>query len=238
MKKVIKKLLMGVDNHRSRLPTGSIDNRINNIKTIWNNHNQDDVGIEKLFRLFLAASQFIFLGIYIKHVFGKYGSKVQDVSMDCYIILKVIFPLILVYYQLTSYPFLMLLVIWFMLETILYVPSLIFASDTIASPSSYRRSMLLLFFNYFELIFGFAFIYVNGHYLNLPFKAWYEPIYFSFTTMATIGFGDYYPVTGIGKLLVCIQSMLFLAFVVLFINYFSNRVEATDYFDSDKNDIK
>ena len=118
-----------------------------------------------------------------------------------------------------------------MAETILYVPSLIFASDIIASPSSYHRSILLLFLNYFEILFAFAIIYSHGKYLNIPFNNWYDPIYFSFVTLATIGYGDYHPVTGIGKFLVCSQSFIFLAFVVLFINYFSNRVESKGYFD-------
>lgn len=234
MKRVIKKIFIGNQTEENTKPTGSIGKRIINIKAIWNNHHQNDVGIEKIFRLFLASSQFLFPGIYIKHFFGKKGSQIHDLAMDVYVLSKVLLPFLLVYFQYTHNHIIIGCIVWLMAETILYVPSLIFASDTISSPSSYRRSMLLLFLNYMELIFSFALIYSHSNYLNVPFQKWYDPIYFSFTTMTTIGFGDFHPVTGIGKLLVCCQSLLFLAFVVLFINYFSNRVEKGGYFGASK----
>ncbi len=236
MRKIIKKLVLGNKKPGEFIRSGTIQKRIDNIIAIWNNDHQDDVGIEKIFRLFLASSQFLFPGVYIKHIFGKHGSQIQDLAMDAYVLLKVFFPFALLYFQITSNHFLVALVLWLMAETILYIPALIFASDTIASPSSYRRSVLLLFLNYFEIILAFAVIYSHGNYMNVPFVQWYDPIYFSVTTVATIGFGDWYPVTGTGKFLVCIQSLIFLVFVVLFINFFTNKVEGKGYFDHTKKD--
>ena len=231
MKLNIKKLFLGKPNAGANLEVGTIQKRIQNIKAIWNNDHQDDVGIEKVFRLFLAASQFLFPGIYIKHFAGKQGSQIQDLIMDFYISLKVIFPVFLLYSHNNQNLILIGLIIWFLIETILYVPTLIFASDIIARPSSYRRSMLLLLFNYFEIAFSFGVLYTQGDYLNKAFENWYDSIYFSFITFGSIGFGDYYPITGIGKLLVSLQSVIFLAFVVLFLNFFSNKVESRGYFD-------
>lgn len=235
MKQIFKKLVIG-NKKANNAPSGSIEKRINNIKAIWNNDHNDDVGIEKIFRLFLASSQFLFPGIYIKHISGKKGSQYQDLAMDGYILIKVFLPFFILFFQYTTSHVVTGFIIWLMMETMLYVPSLIFASDTISSPSSYRRSMLLLFLNYFEIIFAFAVIYAHGNYLNQPLQNWYDPIYFSFIALATIGFGDYYPITGIGKLLVCVQSLIFISFVVLFINYFSNKVESKGYFDQTKKD--
>jgi Fe2+ transport system protein B len=116
----------------------------------------------------------------------------------------------------------------------MYVPTLIFASDSLARPRSYRRSMLLLFFNYLEIIFDFAVIYSVGNFFNKPFHAWFDPIYFSFITSASIGYGDYYPVTGFGKLIVSCHSVVFLIFVVVFLNFFSSKMESTGYFDDTK----
>jgi len=236
MRKILKKMVLGDLKSRSYVHTYAIHKRIKNIKAIWNNEHNDDVGIEKIFRLFLASSQFLFPGIYIKHFFGRWGAQIQDLAMDMYILLKVFFPFFLLYNGYLGGHYLLIIVIWIMIETVLYVPALIFASDIIARPSSYRRSMLLLFFNYFEIILAFAVIYGHGNYLNQPFKQWYDPIYFSFTTLGTIGFGDFYPVTGIGKFLVCSQSLIFLAFVVLFINFFSNRIESKGYFEHPSSD--
>ena len=92
----------------------------------------------------------------------------------------------------------------------------------------------MLFLNYFEIAFAFGFLYSQGPYLNMPFTHWYDAIYFSIATFGTVGFGEYYPVTGIGKFLVSLQSIIFLSFVVLFINFFSSKIQSKGgYFGRD-----
>jgi hypothetical protein len=91
--------------------------------------------------------------------------------------------------------------------------------------------MLLLFFNYIEIVFAFAVLYSSGDYLNQAFKHWFDPIYFSFIAGATVGFGDFYPITPIGKMLVSFQVVIFIIFAALFLNFFSNKVESKGYFD-------
>jgi hypothetical protein len=121
--------------------------------------------------------------------------------------------------------------VYVLLETILYIPTLIFASDTFSKPRSYRRSMLLLFFNYLEIVFAYAVLYTCGNHLNKPFHHWFDAIYFSIITSSSIGYGDYYPITTYGKFLVSTQALLFLFFVVLFLNFFSTKIKAKGYFD-------
>jgi len=236
MRRLLKKLVLSGNESNRRDDSSTIEKRISNIRNIWNNEHQDDVGIEKILRLFLAVSQFFFPGLYIKHYFGKQSEGLKDLMMDLYILLKVFFPLSLLAYQWAPYEYVSIPLIWLFTETMLYVPTLIFASDLFPRPSSYRRSMLLVFVNYFEIVFVYAFIYANGNYLNAPFTNWYDPIYFSFTTLSTIGFGDYYPVTGPGKFLVCTQSLVFLSFVVLFLNFFSSKAEQKGYFQAKSHD--
>jgi hypothetical protein len=209
---------------------GALDKRIYNIKSIWNNEYDNDVGIEKMLRLFLAVSQFFFPGLYLKEIFSKKRHRYQDLAVDVYVLLKLIFPLIILVNGLQQNHILFIILIWFMVETMLYVPTLIFASDVIARPRSYRRSMLLLFINYTEIIFDFGVIYAHGNFMNAPFTHWFDPIYFSFITSATIGFGDFHPVTPLGKFLVSFQSTLFIIFVALFLNFFTGKVESKGYF--------
>jgi hypothetical protein len=120
------------------------------------------------------------------------------------------------------------------LETIFYIPTLIFASDLFSKPRSYRRSMLLLFFNYLEIVFAYAVFYSCGDYLNKPFENWFDAVYFSVITSSSIGYGDFYPEATIGKFLVSTQALLFLFFIVIFLNFFSTKVKSTGYFDLDK----
>jgi hypothetical protein len=121
--------------------------------------------------------------------------------------------------------------IYLLLETVLYIPTLIFASDLFSKPRSYKRSLLLLFLNYLEIIFAFGVLYSCGNFLNKPFGNWFDAVYFSVITSSSIGYGDFYPVTTIGKLLVSAQAILFLFFVILFLNFFTTKIKAKGYFD-------
>ena len=228
----LRKLLLGKS--PSTQSRSAISDRIKTIKAIWNNTHDNDMGIEKMFRLFLAASPFFFLGLYIKEISGRKGRAFQDLLVDFFVLFKVAYAFVLVFYGLASNIFLFSILVWFMIETVFYVPTLIFASDSLVRPRSYRRSMLLLFFNYIEIIFDFATIYSINDFFNKPFHAWYDPIYFSFITSASIGYGDFYPITGGGKLIVSCHSVVFLIFVVVFLNFFSSRMESTGYFNPNK----
>jgi hypothetical protein len=233
MKKVIRKLLLGNVIKTGKPKYNPIQKRIQNIKAIWNNNHQDDNGIEKMVRLFLSSSQLFFPGIYIKYLVSKKGSEYEDLAVDFYVLLKVSLPLLIITNQWQNNPVILWMMVYVMLETILYIPTLIFASDLFSKPRSYKRSMLLLFFNYLELVFGFAVLYSFANEFNKPFTHWFDAIYFSTVTASTIGYGDFYPINPLGKFLVSVQSTLVLMFVVLFLNFFSNKIKSKGYFEQD-----
>lgn len=235
MKSILKKLLLG---NVTRLPKpdyNPLEKRIQNIKAIWNNNHQDDNGIEKIVRLFLSSSQLLFPGVYIKYLACLKGYEYRDLALDFYILLKVTFPLLILIYHWQEYSFVIWIMVYVLLETVLYIPTLIFASDMFSKPRSYKRSMLLLFLNYIEIILAFAVLYSCGNFLNKPINHWFDAIYFSTMTSSTIGYGDFYPVTTIGKILATIQALLFLFFVILFLNFFSTKIKTKGYFDIDNN---
>lgn len=231
MKSTLKKLFLG---NASRLPKpdyNPLEKRIQNIKAIWNNNHQDDNGIEKIVRLFLSSSQLFFPGVYIKYLACLKGYEYRDLALDFYILLKVTFPLLILIYHWQNYPFVIWIMVYVLLETVLYIPTLIFASDLFSKPRSYKRSILLLFLNYLEIVFAFGVLYSCDNYLNKPLENWFDAVYFSTITSSSIGYGDYYPVTTVGKVLVSAQALLFLFFVVLFLNFFSTKIKAKGYFD-------
>ena len=231
MKQILKKLLIGNGTKFEPATQNPIQKSILNIKAIWNNDHQDDNGIEKIIRLLLSSSQLLFPGIYIKFLANKKGPQYLDLSLDFYVLLKVTFPILILVNHWQVYNFVIYAMVYVLLETILYIPTLIFASDTFSKPRSYRRSMLLLFFNYLEIVFAYAVLYTCGNYLNKPFYHWFDAIYFSIITSSSIGYGDYYPTTPYGKFLVSSQALLFLFFVVLFLNFFSTKINGKGYFD-------
>lgn len=231
---ILKKLLVGKVSNTYKPKFNPIQKRILNIKSIWNNDHQDDNGIEKIVRLLLSSSQLLFPGIYIKYLASKIGPEYQDLIMDIYILLKVAFPFVILINELQSSIFLIYLMTYILIETLLYIPTLIFASDLFTRPRSYKRSMLLLFFNYIEIVVSFGVLYTIGNNMNKPFEHWFDPIYFSIISSNSIGFGDYYPITTYGKMLASIQALFFLSFVILFLNFFSTKVKNKGYFDNDE----
>lgn len=239
MKHFLKKLLLGkiTKKDKIRFNLNPIQKRILNIRAIWNNDHQDDNGIEKIVRLILSISQLLFPGVYIKYLAEKRGFGYQDLAMDVYVLAKVIFPFLILINSWQEYKIIIWLMIYVLLETILYIPSLIFASDMLPRPRSYKRSMLLLFFNYIEIVITFGVLYSCGNHMNIPFKTWYDPIYFSMITSSSIGFGDFVPVTAYAKFLVSIQALFFLSFVVLFLNFFSNKIKNKGYFDHESDGL-
>jgi hypothetical protein len=227
---VIKKLLVGKVNDKYIQKTNPLKKRILNIKAIWNNDHEDDNGIEKIVRLFLSSSQLLFPGIYIKYWANRLGYEYKDLAMDFYILAKVIFPLVILLNNWQTNDYFIYILTYILLETVLYIPTLIFASDLFSQPRSYKRPMLLLFFNYLESILAFAVFYRTGNYLNAPLNHWFDAIYYSFVTSSTIGYGEYYPTTVEGKIFTILQVFLFLFFVILFMNFFSSKLKSKGYF--------
>ncbi|UOP43607.1 potassium channel family protein, partial [Flavobacterium psychrophilum] len=232
----LKKLLVGKISKKEKIRFNPIEKRILNIRSIWNNDHQEDNGIEKIFRLFLSISQLLFPGIYIKYFANKKGSEYQDLALDVYILAKVMFPLMILINEWQHNIYIIFVMTYVLLETVLYIPTLIFASDLFSRPRSYKRSMLLLFFNYMEIVLAFAVLYSCGNYLNKDFTHWFDALYFSIITSSSIGYGDFYPVTIFGKFLVSMQALLFLFFVILFLNFFSTKIKSKGYFDHENED--
>jgi hypothetical protein len=233
-KSFLKKLFLGKVSSGYVSKYNPIEKRILNIKAIWNNDHQDDNGIEKIVRLILSISQLLFPGVFIKYLVGLKGHEYKDLAMDFYVLAKFIFPICILKFHWQDNVILVWIMIYALLETALYIPTLIFASDLFSRPRSYKRSMLLLFFNYLEIVISFAVLYTLGDNMNKPFNHWFDSIYFSIVSTNSIGFGDYHPITTYGKVLVSMQAIFFLSFVILFLNFFSTKVKSKGYFDNDE----
>jgi hypothetical protein len=167
---------------------------------------------------------------------AKKGIEYQNLALDFYVLFKVCFPLMILANHWQTNHYVIWIMVYLLLETVLYIPTLIFASDLFSRPRSYKRSMLLLFLNYVEVVFSFAALYSCGNYLNKPLESGFDAIYFSIITSSSIGYGDFHPVTSFGKILVSLQALLFLFFVVLFLNFFSTKIKSKGYFDHENQD--
>jgi len=230
MHRTLHKLIIGKGQDPDAQLHSTIQRRWENVRAIWNNTYDEDAGLEKVVRLILAGSQFLFPGMYIKHAFWRKGPLYQDFAIEVFVLFKTILPLLVLYWGWQKVDLVYWIVIWSTLETVAYIPTLIFASDAFPSPRSYRRGKIMIFLNYAEVVFAFAMIHYAGGYMNVPFTGWTDAVYASFVITSTIGFGDYYPITGMGKLMVLLQSLFYLSYIALFISFFS-LAGSKGYFD-------
>ena len=228
MKKFLEKLFFGKPEYNKPIRESAYSSHKRNFIRIWNNEKHHDIGFEKLLRLMLVAMQFIFPGIHVRNFFGKYGLIRRNVAIEFFVLFKTLLPLYFVLSGLYHYKVTIVISVYLLLETICYVASLIFVADMFVKPRSYRRNILMLFLNYLEISFCFAVIYAGLDLLGDQTKTNIDFIYFSVVTSTTIGYGDIHPINDLGKIFVCIQAVMVVAFIVLFLNFFGSKVETLD----------
>jgi hypothetical protein len=232
MKAILFKLFFGKPEYNKPEKASAYRLLIINLASIWNNNKHHDIGFEKILRLFLVGIQIFFLGIHIRNFFGKFGTIKRNVAVEFFVLFKTILPLFFMYTGLYHYNFAIITSLYFLTETICYVASMIFVSDIFVKPRSYRRNILMLFFNYLEIALGFSVVYAGLHLLSNDQLPALDYIYFSIITSTTIGYGDLHPIVPLGKIVVCIQAIVVVAFIVLFLNFFGSKVENMHYDES------
>ena len=225
MKHILYKLFFGKPEYNKRIRDDAYKTYRINLVRIWNNEKHQDIGFEKILRLLLVSVQIIFPGIHIRKAFAPLGLIKRNVAVEFYVLFKTMLPFIFLITGFYRHTIAIVISSYLLIETICYVASLIFVSDMFVKPRSYRRNILMLFFNYMEICLCFAVIYASLHLLgNKPYGVM-DYMYFSIVTSTTIGYGDMHPVSHLGQITVCIQAVMVVAFIVLFLNFFGSKVE-------------
>lgn len=221
--------------HSRRSP---LKNQVFILLRIWRNYTHTDFGIERLVRLFLAGIQFLSLGLYLRQLLRHASIQSRKALMEVYVVLKMSLPLVLMSQGYVTSVVALWTVVYFMIETIAYLMGLIFLSDANREPVSPKRSLILLFINFFEIVFYFAFIYYRYDVLdpaafNLHFQSSSDAVYFSFVTAGTVGYGDIVPLVIATKQMAIVQITLTFIFVALFLNYFNNLLQRNNHFPTE-----
>jgi len=231
MKQILYKLFLGKPEYNTPIKSSAYHSYKANLVKIWNNEKHHDVGFEKILRLFLVGTQIFFPGIHFRNIFSRYGLVKRNVAIEFFVLFKTMLPVFFLLSGLYRYMATVIISGYLLTETIMYVASLIFVADMFVKPRSYRRNILMLFLNYMEISFSFAVVYAGLHLLGDQPTSVLDYIYFSVVTSTTIGYGDLHPVTSAGKMIVCVQAIVVVAFIVLFLNFFGSKVETLDQED-------
>jgi len=224
MSNFIKRIFVGKEFIGAEKIDSAYKQQVKSLRAVWNGSNY---GVERVFHLFLCLIQFIYPTLLMKHIFGKRGAMSRKIAVEFYFLFKLFLPVAVLFLGFYRSTFIIILVIYLLSETIFNILNLIFLSDIYSMSVSYTRSILFLFLHYIEVVLDFAIIYLGFDVLNKPLSP-VSAVYFSFVTNTTLGYGDYYPATIAGQAVAIFQLLIFIMFVVLFINYFSSRRNSKD----------
>ncbi|WP_411275053.1 potassium channel family protein [Daejeonella sp.] len=223
MKRHLSKLVFGSQSVKGHEQWPHIPH-FDKIRDVWHNSNYVDFGIERIFRLFLVTSKVFFPGVYLDYVDRKFSYHQRKIRGEVYVIFKTALPFAILYFGLWNHVGLFIFNIYLLIETFVYIFNKIFLPEHTLG-INYNRSLILLFFNFLEVIGSYAVIYAAGDYLNESVGNITDALYFSLITGATVGYGDIHPITSDGKVLVMTQLISTLSFLILFFNFFAPRAQ-------------
>lgn len=193
------------------------------VRKVWN---EQAYGVERIVRLALCLVQFLFPVLLIRDIFGHWGVLGRKLAVELYTVLKFAFPLVVLWQGWYTHKAVVFLIVYFMSDTFVHILHLIFLDDIHSAVVSYRRSLLLIFLHYIEVMFDFAVIYTAFDLLSRPMGP-VSALYFSVVATTTVGFGDITAKNTAGQLVVMTQLLVCVTFIVVFINYFSQKRNET-----------
>jgi len=212
------------------------------IKNIWSGKypergNKEPLSVlEKAFMTLLIVIRSFSLGRIIKVFFISCSYKTRSGISELYVLLWFVVSLCLLF----LYPFRPIWGTWILLglvahrtiEGLAYPLSIIFVNkyDRKRGPRSINRSLLLLMFNYCEIIIGFAIFYLATRsigYSNCDrvITKPIEALYFSVVTITTLGYGDMRPISWFGQGLALLEPLLGFVMVIIVIGVFLTGVK-------------
>lgn len=223
MCRVLKNIFVGPNIPLGKKPRSAIRVQCAHLRNVWTNRKTPTFGIERILRFFLVIIQFILPVLYIREISGLRNALNRKIAVELYVLLKLLIPIIILIQSWDNCLVSICVISYLMFDTLVYLLGIIFLSDIYVRPISFKRSLILIFTNYVEITLGFAVLY-KGLETGTNLPDWLSAIYFSFVTGMTIGYGEFKPATSVGKILVIIQSLVFLLFIVIFFSHFVSNV--------------
>lgn len=231
-----KALFLGhTDTAQNCKPRSAYEMQWKNVKSVWSNKKQNDFGIERLLRLFLVLTSFLFPIMLIRELCGRKSLKARKLGVEIYSISKIVLLVALIGFNLTTWKITLIIAVYFLIDIMHYLVSLVILTDVYTSPISYARSLIMIFVNYIEIVLEYAIIYLYSYSNYGIFEeaglSKTSIIYFSFVTSATVGYGDITIGKDLGRIIVITQIFVFIIFIAVFVNYFASHLKDKTYYN-------
>lgn len=204
------------------------------VKDVWNGKPYKDFGVERLFRLFLVVIPFTDVGLYLRNCFQGEGKGIhRKLFTDLYVVLNLLLPYLVLFCGGCN-SWLFGVCVYFGVQTMCALLSMIFLTPNIPKAVSYRRNFILLFMNFLQFTALFAIFYVRYGVVSLGNNnPWYldplKALYLSLETFSTVGFGDIVPNNGTGYLILICQMVVLLFFIYIFFATFTTKLGNPTY---------
>ncbi|MCJ7572535.1 MAG: potassium channel family protein [Candidatus Thermoplasmatota archaeon] len=205
------------------------------IKKIWINkypEKTERYPLSILEKFFMSLFIFIrsFSLVHIKDFFKEYNIK-SEIS-EFYVVIWLLFLIYLLYNPIICSSFLFIIVFYRLIDGLNYRLCIIFV-DRYAEDWNVRsvnRSLIILMLNYFEIVIGFAILYLTTKSIgysetNTIISTPLEGIYFSTITLTTLGYGDLNPINSTGQLLSVIEPIFGFVLIVLVVGVIINGIQ-------------
>ncbi len=215
-----KKIFVNPSSRSQKKVESAYRHQVRYLTEVWND---DSYGLERLLRIFLCGIQFLYPILFIRDIFGRKGATARKLAVEAYVVMKLLFPLFVLRSGAYHSFWAVAAVVYLLTETTFHILNLIFLSDIHSASVSYHRSILLLFLHYIETALDFAVIYIAFDLLSEPLN-WVSAVYFSMVAHTTVGFGDIHARGMGGQTVVIAQLVICVLFIILFINYFSQKI--------------
>lgn len=184
--------------------------------------------LEKVFMAMLVFVRSLSL-VHFKEFFSSY--KIRSEISEFYVLAWLAMLLWLLWHPLSSTVLLLVIVAYRLIDGLNYRLCIVFVDRYTPSWGlrSLNRSLLILMFNYCEIIIGFAILYLathsigysNSNIITTPIEA----LYFSTMTITTSSYGDIRLISTVGQKLALLEPLLGFVLVVLVIGVFLTGVK-------------
>ena len=215
----------------------TVSRQCDEVRNVWNGTKYRNFGIERFLMLLLSVLPFLGLGLYLRNICKGDNMLIhRKLVTDLYVLLNLCFPFFVLFFGLYKYSLFVILCVYFSLETIVALLSMLFLN--IPKPISYRRNLLCLFLNFLQFTAFYAVLYLSlGKSFVIesckccfieidPLRA----LYFSLETLTTVGYGDVSATTNMGYVVLIVQMLTSLLFIGVFFSVFSSKIgEGTFY---------